>query len=1053
VSCSYCGKVIGAFRLLRDSEFCCDLHRRRYGDRLGKALHEMAAPEPAPAGIAGFFDAMPYQPGNRATTLIPWQTIGAWDRIRPRADWSLTIDARHDTGGAAAVGECDPVEVPRHSERRKPGEGTAPARRCDRWMPIPAAEPVATFVQTSAALAPAHTPRALRLAGLEPTAFLDVAPHAPARCYNCMPVPSPESVAAFVAACAALAPAHTPRVLRFPGLEPAAFQDRAPYAPVRCDNWMPVPAPEPVAAFVAACAALARVETPRVLRFATELDPIPLLDLAPETLPVCENWIPVPAAEPVAAFVQTSAAPTPAYGPRTLHFTAELEPAPPDASLAARNLSMPGFAPADACGAPADPAEPVYALEVERHAAPPRMPGPELIAELEPIPMLDVPLTPPAICQRWMPVPAADPVFSYLRPSFAPAVAAAPRMKAPAFGISTAAPRVARAERTQPVPPAAESMAGVQPNALQAPPEWIHPAAAMALPDIPQAAQEFFAAAQPAATPLPEAVEQVPVAAQANEPVSMAHAPLHREDLGAPPEFLDAALAMGEAVASPAPDALESMLVASVAAPMAPAASVRLLPFMQTLSQETALPSIDVRRLTPEVRQPAAAGPRLVAPQPIATLAVTPPAIGQRRVEPGLPSPGLLPIEYHSQRLRHAPAGSPEWRTARPAILPPPFLLSAALEKFEEPAPAPKAPRPGFGKLRTMPAAKRPPSVLMVAGRVAAGFLLAASLWVGVANFREDRRLIARDEVSSGDVVVTPADRAGAARAPGGTPAQPAPTGPVAWVKGTIAHRATLKISDAFRGMENWDGEAKARPAGWTRHPDGYVNTGALALFHPSLKFTDYRLEFFGQIETKSIGWTVRAADTMNYHAMKVTVMEAGMRPFVALVQYNVVGGKAGRQTHTPLNVMVHNNRPMQFAVDVRGNRMVTSIDGEEVDSSIDNTLVAGGVGFFSEAGERARLYWMRVSRNDDWLGHVCAMLADGAAEGSTAELRGPGLPGGTPLPGLPGGGGGITLAGVWIAMPYPRATRKVGFFRSWRSEPWNMQAVATRAVRPCRQA
>ncbi len=442
--------------------------------------------------------------------------------------------------------------------------------------------------------------------------------------------------------------------------------------------------------------------------------------------------------------------------------------------------------------------------------------------------------------------------------------------------------------------------------------------------------------------------------------------------------------------------------------------------------QEHALPSFDARRLTPEVRQPAAAGPRLVAPDPIATLAVTPPAIGQRRVELGLPRPDLLPIEYHSQRLRNSPVCSLECRVTRPALVPPPFRLQPVPEKLEEPAPVQKAARPGFGKLRTMPAAKRTPSVLMVAGRVAAGFVLGASLWVGVAHFGGDRRLIAQEEVPSGDVVLSAGNRARAASAHnGGTPGQPAPAGPVAWVRRTIAHRATLKIADDFRGMENWDGGAKARPAGWMRHPDGYVSTGALALFHPSLKFTDCRLEFFGQIETKSIGWTVRAADAMNYHAMKLTVVEAGMRPFVALVHYNVVGGKSGHRTQTPLNIMVHNNQPMQFAVDVRGNRVVTSIDGEEVDSFTDNTLVAGGVGFFSDAGERARLYWVRVSRNDDWFGHVCAMLADGAAEGSTAGLRGPRSPGGAPVPGLPGDRDGMALAGVWVALPRLRATRK----------------------------
>jgi hypothetical protein len=216
------------------------------------------------------------------------------------------------------------------------------------------------------------------------------------------------------------------------------------------------------------------------------------------------------------------------------------------------------------------------------------------------------------------------------------------------------------------------------------------------------------------------------------------------------------------------------------------------------------------------------------------------------------------------------------------------------------------------------------------------------------------------------------------------------------------------------------------------------MNTGALALFRPTLKFTDYRLEFFGQIESKSIGWTVRAADARNYHAMKLTVAEAGIRPFVALVHYDVVNGKSGRRTRTPLNVMVHNNRPLQLAVDVRGNRLVTSIDGEEVDSFLAETLPAGGVGFFSEAGERARLYWMRISRNDDFLGHICTLLADVAGVEVSAEVRRPEFPGGPHAPGLPADGDGKTLAAVWLGLPYLRGARKARFLGTWRSQPWN---------------
>ena len=213
---------------------------------------------------------------------------------------------------------------------------------------------------------------------------------------------------------------------------------------------------------------------------------------------------------------------------------------------------------------------------------------------------------------------------------------------------------------------------------------------------------------------------------------------------------------------------------------------------------------------------------------------------------------------------------------------------------------------------------------------------------------------------------------------------------------------------------------------------------GALAFFRPSLNFKDYRLEFFGQIENKGMSWSVRSKDPNNYHAMKVAVVEAGLRPFVALLHWDVIDGKAGRQSRTPLNIMVHNNRPMQVAVNVEGDRLVTSIDGEEVDTFTNETLRAGGVGFFAEASERARLYWVRVSRNDDFLGHVCAFLAGDDAVRATAELRVPEFPGSTPTPWAPADDGNTTFAAVWAGLPYLRAAQKARASHTRRTDQWN---------------
>jgi hypothetical protein len=81
---------------------------------------------------------------------------------------------------------------------------------------------------------------------------------------------------------------------------------------------------------------------------------------------------------------------------------------------------------------------------------------------------------------------------------------------------------------------------------------------------------------------------------------------------------------------------------------------------------------------------------------------------------------------------------------------------------------------------------------------------------------------------------------------------------------------------------------------------------------------------------------------------------------------------------------------------------MVTSIDGQEVDTWIDDAIPQGGVGFFADAGEKARLYWMKVSKNEDFLGRVCAYLSSKLGDGSnaSAEMWGPEMPGSMPVPG-----------------------------------------------------
>ena len=80
-----------------------------------------------------------------------------------------------------------------------------------------------------------------------------------------------------------------------------------------------------------------------------------------------------------------------------------------------------------------------------------------------------------------------------------------------------------------------------------------------------------------------------------------------------------------------------------------------------------------------------------------------------------------------------------------------------------------------------------------------------------------------------------------------------------------------------------------------------------------------------------------------------------------------------GPAVEIPLRVLMHNDTPYRVQITVNGEDFTTSIEGQLVDYWRDDRLKTGGVGFFSDTGERARLYWMKLSHQDDFIGKVCA--------------------------------------------------------------------------------
>jgi hypothetical protein len=145
--------------------------------------------------------------------------------------------------------------------------------------------------------------------------------------------------------------------------------------------------------------------------------------------------------------------------------------------------------------------------------------------------------------------------------------------------------------------------------------------------------------------------------------------------------------------------------------------------------------------------------------------------------------------------------------------------------------------------------------------------------------------------------------------------------------------------------VESWAGDTNGSHAG-----------RQITIYRPSLKLSDYRIEFQGDIDSKSLGWVFRALDPYNYYAMKLAIVTPGLSPKIALIKYMVVQGHETEVGRVPVNIAARLDTMYSVRVDVRGSKFSTYVQGQPVDVWTDEQLKSGGVGFLNERAERARI-------------------------------------------------------------------------------------------------
>lgn len=191
-----------------------------------------------------------------------------------------------------------------------------------------------------------------------------------------------------------------------------------------------------------------------------------------------------------------------------------------------------------------------------------------------------------------------------------------------------------------------------------------------------------------------------------------------------------------------------------------------------------------------------------------------------------------------------------------------------------------------------------------------------------------------------------------------------------------ISHRARVDLFEDFsRGLDDWRITGN-RAHTWSYDRNGFPQVGALALFVPSQRLTDYDMDTLAEIEARGLGLAFRAASPQNYEAVKLLLTGTGPLHSLAVQSYTVISGRATR--------IAVNKYPGRFASDtlfhihlaVRGEAFSLYVQGQLVADWTDPRLASGGVGLFCAPGEQARVAWIRVTHNADSLGRVCAFLS-----------------------------------------------------------------------------
>jgi hypothetical protein len=144
----------------------------------------------------------------------------------------------------------------------------------------------------------------------------------------------------------------------------------------------------------------------------------------------------------------------------------------------------------------------------------------------------------------------------------------------------------------------------------------------------------------------------------------------------------------------------------------------------------------------------------------------------------------------------------------------------------------------------------------------------------------------------------------------------------------------------------------------WASDRIGSARGRQISLYRPSMKMSDYRLEFTGRIERRGLAWVFRAVDSRNYYVGKLEA--ATPTSPLTIAHFAVINGAEGPHVQ---RVLAHPGaEPWKIRLEARGPRFTVYLQNQVVEDWQDGRLKFGGVGFINERDERGQVGSIQIS-------------------------------------------------------------------------------------------